>query len=394
VTGLGVLAPNGTGRDAFWHTLVHGESGIGPLTLFDAGDLPCRIGGEVKGFDPLAYIDAKLKPHKRMSRAAQLGIAAAKLALCDAGLTNEELRNYAETPVMMGVSTSAMDLFAEAPTMFTAAASVPHAVGSSVAYTLGFEAKLHTISNGCASGLDAIAAATLQIRRMNKDIALAGASDAAITRYVFEGFAKSRKLSLRNDDPEHASRPFDKDRDGGLISEGAAILVIENRDHALARGAHIYAEIIGYGTAADPPGSMEAAGLSSAMRKALAHAFKRPEQIDHINAHAPSDKHMDVAELRLIREVFGSAAERIPVTSVKGATGNAMAVGGVHQTVAAVLTLDRQLIPPTANLEHPDPDCDLDCVYGQARHAMLETVLVNSHGFGRGNSAIVLSRLD
>jgi 3-oxoacyl-[acyl-carrier-protein] synthase II len=392
VTGLGVLAPNGNGKEAFWTSLVEGRSGIGPITLFDAADLPCRIAGEVKGFDPLRYIDVKFKPHKRMARAAQMAVAAAKMALDDAGLTTQELQKFHETPVVMGVSTSAMDLFANAPTMFTAMASVPHAVGSAVAYTLGFESKLFTISNGCASGVDAVAAGAEQVCKFNKDVVLAGASDGAITRYVFEGFCKSRKLSLRNDHPEKASRPFDRDRDGGIISEGAGIVVIENRDHALARGAHIYAEITGYGTSADPPTSNEAAGMADAMRKALASAYRSPSDIGHISAHAPSDQQMDAGEIAMIRDVFGGAAAAIPITSVKGATGNAMAVGGIHQTIAAVLSLEHGLIPPTANLENLDPACDLDCVSRCARTALLESILVNTHGFGRGNSSLIVER--
>ncbi len=392
VTGIGVLAPNGVGKDAFWSTLVAGESGIGPITLFDASDLPCRIGGEVKGFDPHTYISPKLKPGRRMSRAAQFGVAAARLALEDAGLTVDDLRACRETPVMVGVSTSAMDLFAAPPTMYTASASVPHAVGSAIAYTLGFESKLFTISNGCASGMDAIAAARQQVENFDKDIVLAGSADAAITRYVFEGFSKSKRLSLRNDDPQHASRPFDRDRDGGVISEGAGIVVIENREHARARGATIYAELDGCGAAADSPEAMEGGGMADAMRRALADACRNPEQIDCISAHAPSDKQMDLIEVELIKEVFGDAATRVPVTSVKGVTGNAMAVGGVHEFIAAVLSLQHGVIPPTANLETLDPACNLDCVCGGARDAALSSILVNSHGFGRGNSSVVVTR--
>ncbi len=390
-TGIGVLAPNGNGRAAFWSSLVKGQSGIGPITLFDPAGLPCRFAGEVKNFNPLDYIDPRLKPAKRMSRAAQMGVAVARMALADAGLTPEDMSAYRETPVVMGVSTSAMDLFAHPPSMFTAMASVPHAVASAVAYTLNIEAKLSTISNGCASGLDAVAAGAFQIERLNKDIVLAGSSDAAITRYVFDGFSKSRKLSLRNDAPEKASRPFDRDRDGGVISEGAGMIVLENRDHALARGAHIYAEIAGYGSAADPAGPTEGAGMADAMRKTLANALRTTVRIDCIHAHAPSDKQMDLLEASMIKDVFGRHAGSIPVTSIKGVTGNAMAVGGMHQVVAALLSLEHGMIPPTANLENIDPLCEIDCVAGAARAAMLESVLVNSHGFGRGNSSLILA---
>ena len=392
ITGIGVLAANGSGKDAFWSSLVAGKSGIGPITLFDADDLPCRIGGEVKGFDPCDYIDAGLRPGKRMSRASQLGIASTVMALADAGLSVDDLNAHRETPVFVGVSTSAMDLFAKPPTMYTASASVPHAVSSSIGYSLGIDAKLHTVSNGCASGVDAIGAGAEQIRKFNKDIVLAGSSDAAITRYVFEGFARSRMLSLHNDEPQRASRPFDRDRDGGVISEGSAIFVLENLEHALARGVHIYAEIVGYGTAADKPGSAEGEGMAAAMRKALAAALRKPSEIGCISAHAPSDRRIDILEVQLIKQVFGEYARKIPLMSVKGVTGNAMAVGGAHQVAGAALSLDHGMIPPTANLENLDPECDLDCVAGEARAALLESVLVNSHGFGRGNSSLVLVR--
>ncbi len=391
VTGIGVLAPNGNGKNDFWSSLIQGESGIAPITLFDASGLPCRFAGEVKGFDPLDYIDPKLKPAKRMSRAAQMGVAAARMALADAHLSPAMLRAYRETPVIMGVSTSAMDMIAHQPTLYTVSRAIPHAVASAIAYTLEIDATLSTISNGCASGLDAIAAGAFQIEYRDKDIVLAGSADAAITRYVFEGFAKSRKLSVRNEAPQQASRPFDRDRDGGVISEGAGVVVLENPDHARARGAHVYAEIAAHGTAADPLGAGEAAGMAGAMRKALGNALRTPDRIGHISAHAPSDPYMDAFEIGLIKEVFGPHAAAIPVTSIKGVTGNAMAVGGMHQAIAALLSLEHGMIPPTANLQKQDPECDLDCVAGCARAALLESVLVNTHGFGRGNSALVLT---
>jgi len=393
ITGMGVLAPNGNSKDAYWKSLVDGRSGIGAVTLFDASDLPCRIAGEVKDFDPHRYIDPTLKPKKRMARASQFGIAATRMALDDAGLDLEALGELGEVPVVFGVSTSAMDLFANPPTMFTASASVPHAVGSAVAYTLGFDARLFTVSDGCASGLDALGVAAGEIEQGKADVVVAGSAESAITHYVFQGFARSRILSKRNDEPRKASRPFDRDRDGGVISEGAGVLILENLEHALGRGANVYAEITGYGASADPAESPPAAGMALAMRRALANACRRPEQIEHISAHAPSDAHMDRVETKLIKDVFGSHAYRIPVTSVKGATGNAMAVAGVHQFIGAALSIKHALVPPTANLENPDPECDLDCVSGSALALPLSIVLVNTHGFGRGNSSLVLERV-
>lgn len=394
ITGIGILAPNGVGKKAFWQSLLNRESGIGPITLFDASDLPCRIGGEVTGFDPEDYIDARLKPQRRMGRSSQMAVAGTRMALDDAGLTLDDLRSFGEVPVVIGVSTSAMDLFANPPNLWTASASIPHAAGSAISYTLGIPARLHTISDGCASGLDALAAAAHQIAQGQTDIAIAGSSDSAMTHYVFQGFAKSKRLSLRNDEPEKASRPFDRDRDGGVISEGAGIVVLENLEHALARGVDAYAEITGFGTCADPPESMVAAGLRSAMERAIANAGRRVEDVDHVSAHAPSDEHMDAAETQLIREVFGKHAYRLTVTSIKGATGNAMAVGGLHQAIATAMAIRERTVPPTTNLDHPDPECDLDYVPEGPRLADIQCALVNTHGFGRGNSALILERVD
>ena len=393
VTGMGVLAPNGIGLEEFWRTLLAGESGIGPVTLFDASDLKCQIAGEVTGFDPHKYIDPKLKPKKRMARASQFAIAATTLALEDAGLDISDLRTFREVPVVMGVSTSAMDLFAKPPTPWTAVASVPHAVSSSIGQILGFHSKLFTISDGCASGLDAVANAANMIRNGETDIVIAGSSDSAITHYVFKGFGRSRMLSTRNDAPEKASRPFDRDRDGGIVSEGAGIFIMESLEHAISRNAKQYAEIIGFGTSTDQPGTPNGSGMKEAIRFAIADALKKPDQIDAVSCHAPSDEHMDRIEVAHIKSVLGSHARNIPVFSVKGVTGNAMAVGGVHELIASALSIKHGQIPPTANLDNPDPECDLDHVPHSFRSLSLNTVLVNTHGFGHGNSSLVLAKI-
>jgi 3-oxoacyl-(acyl-carrier-protein) synthase len=271
---------------------------------------------------------------------------------------------------------------------------VPHAVTSAIAFTLGFRSRLLTVSNGCASGLDAVAIAAAEIARDRADIVIAGSSDAAVTPYVFKCFEASRRVSLRNDRPREASRPFDRDRDGGVASEGAGVVILENLEHALARGATPYATIGGFGTGADYPDSPEGSGLEDAMRQALIESPLRPEHIDHISAHAPSDAHMDSYEVAAIKRIFGPHAYRVPVTSIKGNTGNPMSVGGVHQLIAAALAMRHGLVPPTANLVNPDPACDLDHVPGQPRAAQLAHVLINTHGFGRGNSALVLHGFD
>ncbi len=389
ITGMGVLAANGTGIDAFWESLVAGRSGIGPITLFDASDLACRIAGEVKDFDPELYVDPALKP-RRMARATQLGVAASRLAVAHAGLDEQVWRAGQEVNVVMGVSTSAMDLFAVAPRIHTAVSSVPHAVTSAIAYTYGLTTRLQTISNGCASSLDAVAAAAELVRTGRADMVIAGGADAALTHYVLDGMLKCRRCSTRNDDPQHASRPFDRNRDYGVLGEGAGVVIVEHRAHAKARGATIYAEIGGYGTSGDLPHGAEGSGFALAMAAAVDNDGMYRTDIEHINAHGPSDISMDATESDMIKRVFGAHAYQIPVVSIKGVTGCPMGVGGVHQVIAGALTLHTGLIPPTANYEVPDPACDLDFVPGQGRKVQLRNVLINTHGFGRGNSSLIL----
>jgi len=393
ITGLGVVAPNGIGVAPFWDSLVEGRSAIGPVTAFDASDLPCRIAGEVRGFDPTEYITGKLKPEKRMARATQFAIASASMALEDAGLDVATLKEEGSIPVVLGVSSSAMDIAAQPPRPWTGFAVIPHATASGVVYALGLDAVLRTISDGCASGLDAVATAVDEIQRGRAEVALTGAADSMMTHWVFECFTKLRGLSLRNDEPEKASRPFDRDRDGGLIAEGAAIVVLESMAHAHARDAEIYCEIAGYGTHGDPPDGAEGAGMERAMQLAVANASCMPEDVEHISAHGPSDQHMDCHETKMFKAVFGDRAYRIPITSVKGVTGNPMSVGSLLQLLGACLSIKHGTLPPTANLENPDPECDLDYIPGNARQVPVQTVLVNTHGFGRGNSAVILRKV-
>lgn len=390
ITGMGILAPNGSDLESFWSNLLRGVSGIGEITLFDPEGLPCRIAGEVKDFEPEQFIDPSFKPRKRMARSAQFAVAATHMALMDAGFGRAGLRRFPFVPVVVGVSTSAMDLIDRPPMPWTPVATCPHAVTSAIAYQFDMQARIYTISDGCTSGMDALTVAAQQIRAGVADVAIAGAADSAITRYTFECFAKSRKVSLRNDVPHKASRPFDRDRDGGIVAEGAGIVVLENLEHAIARGVRPYAEVLGWGVSADPHSPLEGGGMLLAMRQALANANRQPHHIDYINAHAPSDMHMDALEARTIHEVFGSLAARIPVSSIKGATGNPMAASSISQVVAAARVLREHVVFPTTNLEHPDPDCPLEHVMGRPFATEVNTVLVNSHGFGRGNNAIVL----
>ena len=392
ITGIGVFAANGNGVDAFWRTLLAGESGVGPITLFDATELACRIAGEVKKFDPTDYIDPALKP-RRMGRFTQLATCAAEEAIRDAKLTPEDIRAHPEIPIVLGVSTTAMDMVSRRPSPFTAVGAIPHAAASAVGYMHDISTNLLTISNGCASSLDAIATAANRIRSGHTDLAIAGGADSSLTSYVVESMLKTRRCSTSNENPQRASCPFDIDRDRGVIAEGAGVVILENLEHARARGVTAYAEILGYASCADPKNGEDGSGLGKAMRMAVANTGLDVHHIDHIAAHGPSDIEMDIVEVTMIKEVFGSYAYVIPVSSVKGCTGCPMGTGGVLQLIGASLSLQEQIIPPTANLRTPDPRCDLD-LPARSRMAQLERVAVNTHGFGRGNGCMILGLIE
>jgi len=304
ITGVGILAANGIGKDAFWRTLAAGESGVGPITLFDASDLPCKIAGEVKGFVPTDFIDPTLKPHKRMGRFTQLGLAASRMALEDAGLTKDFLQELPCLPIVLGVSTIAMEMRSQKATLYSAVAGIPHAATSAIGYMYHAHPRLLTLSDGCASSLDAVAMAARMIRYGESDLIITGGAEGSIDHYVVEIMLKCRRCSTRNDFPQKASRPFDRDRDYGVVAEGAAIVVLENLKHALARGAHIYGEITGYGSRADPSDAEEGGGLAVSMELALNNAGVRKEQIDYLSAHGPSDIDMDRTETKVIKKVY------------------------------------------------------------------------------------------
>ncbi len=389
ITGMGVLAANGVGRKAFWSSLLEGRSGVGPVTLFDASKLSCRIAGEVSDFDPLMVPGLTAKGVRRMSRASQLAVAAVSQALDDARLDFSAVRDT-PLPLFTGVSTTALDVIAGKPRPWTVVSAVPHSVATAVAAPLGIRCRLVTLSTGCTSGMDAVRAAAENVRSGEGEVAVAVAADSSIDEYTMSCFCSAGALSCRNDEPEKAGRPFDMDRDGGVISEGGGCLILENREHALARGARIYGEVGGYGGCADTPGAAEGEGLGVAMRLALDSACLATSRIDAISAHAPSDRHLDVMEVNCIKDVFGEHAFRIPVTSIKGCTGNSLGVAGVHQIIASLLTMETGKLPSTTNLETPATACDLDHVPGVFRRYSPSVCLINSHGVGRGNVSLVL----
>ena len=391
ITGVGVLAANGIGKEAFWNSLLAGESGIGEITLFDASNLPCRIGGEVPGFDIKKFFDPRQKA-RRMGRFSQLALVAFDQAVKDANLSIDYLRSIPHIPIVMGVSTTAMDLRAKPATSYSAVTGIPNAASSTIAYTHGLNARIQTVSNGCASSLDAVTFAFDLIREGKCDVAIAGGSDSTITEYVFQCMCKSRKVSTQNDDPTHACKPFDLNRDGGVAAEGAGLVIIESLEHAVERNADIYCEVHGFGQIIDPAGSAEGAGLEHSMRMAITNSGIETNEIRFISAHGPGDPHMDITETQAIKNIFHSQAYDIPVTSIKGSCGNAMGAGGIQQLIATALSIQTAEIPPTTNYRSPDQDCDLDYVPNTSRQADLEFAIVNSHGFGRSNCSLVAGK--
>src|SRR5438270_2311877 len=402
ITGMGVLAPNGIGLEAFWKSLLAGRSGIGPITLFDATGLKSRIAGEVKGFSAADYIEPELKP-KRMARHTQFAYAATLMALRDAGLEFQDLPSEGPIPVVIGVSTSALDIIERvfrdsdarglggvAPTSL--AASKPQAAANIIADRIGAYAHATTVSTACPSGLDAVAAATAMIRSGDAEVAIAGGADAPITQHGFASFIASGLCSTRNDEPEKASRPFDLMRDSGVISEGAGMFVLEDLERAQARGARIYLEISGYATQRDRAPEDLASGLADSMRLALANASRSASDVDYISAYGPGHPVIDAAEVHYIKEVFGERAYSIPISSIKGVTGNPLAAGGPLQLAACAISFRDQIIAPATNCELPDPECDLDFVPQRARKAKLDCILMNVRGLGGSARSLVVDR--
>lgn len=404
VTGMGVLAPNGTGLKAFWRSLLAGESGIGPITLFDATSFKSRIAGEVKNFDPRDYFEPTMKP-RRMARHTQLAYAATMLALRDAGMRGSNLKLPSPTPVVIGVSTSALDVIEsvfndvsrsrlDRVSPYALGASKPQAPANVIADRIGASANASTISSACPSGLDAVAAAAAMIKRGEAELAIAGGADAPITPLAIASFAASGLSSVRNSDPQRASRPFDLTRDSGVISEGAGILVLEDLERAEARGARIYCEITGFGTQRDVSPDEPASGLEQAMVTAISNAGCNVTDIDYISAYGPGHPVLDSAEVATIKRVFGRHAYGLSISSIKAVTGNPLAAAGPFQIISCALSLVEQILPPTANYQTPDPDCDLDVIPNRARKAQLSRALVNVRGLGGSASAMVLERVE
>ncbi len=403
VTGMGALTPLGNSVEELWGAAVAGRSGIRRLTLVDPEGYPCQVGGEVQDFDPTEYMDRKTA--RRMARFSQFAVAASRQALAHSGLDlDAEDRERVGTilgngggglPNTDGAMRTIIGRGGSRVDPLYIAKMLPNMAAGNVTIQLGLLGYTNTVSTACASGTQALGDAAEVIRRGAAEVMFAGGSEAGISELGLAGFSSMRALTTSyNDRPEVSSRPFDRDRDGFAPGEGAGVLVLEALDHALARGAMPLAELLGYGVSADasflvaPPD--DGAGAARAMRAALTHAGIAPEEVDYISAHATATEQGDIAETGAIRSVFGERAYRIPVTALKSQVGHIRGGTGGVETVAAVQTLLTNQIAPTINLDHPDPECDLDYAPNQSRSAAVRTVMKNSFGFGGQNAALVL----
>lgn len=404
ITGLGVVTPNGIGEKNFWESLVHGRSGIGMITSFDASSYPSQVGGEVLDFDPTEYMSPKSA--RRMDRFAQFAVACVRMALEDANIEitakNTDRIGIALASALGGfpLAEAQYDVFKEKglKRVDPLLATKTFIGGSTSQVSIEFSIKGHSNSIGgaCSAGTDSVGYAFYAIKNNLADVMITGGSEAPLAPLTFGAFAQIGALSKRNGDPTRASRPFDKERDGFVMSEGGGILILENLENALGRGASIYAEVLSYGTTNDaysmahPFPSGEQAKKS--IQLALQYANLASSEIDHINAHGSSTPLNDKIETMIIKQFFGEYAYKLPITANKSMIGHTLGAAGAIELIASILTIRNQFIPPTINYEFPDPECDLDYVPNQGRKANINTVMSNSYGFGGKNSAIIIRK--
>lgn len=405
VTGLGAVTPIGNDVPSYWEGLSSGRNGVAAITLFDASRHACRFAAEVKDFDPSGWLEPK--EAKRWDRFCQFGVVAAKQAVAHARLSiDASNQNRVGVAIGSGVGgllmmeTQAHVLKDRGPdrvSPFCVPMMIPNMATGLTAIALGAKGPSTAVATACAAGSNAIGDAFRLIQLGHADAMVCGGAESAITPLGVAGFASAKALSFRNDDPATASRPFDADRNGFVIGEGAGVLVLESLERAQARGATILAEIVGYGMTCDAhhitapsPGGV---GGAEAMRLALQDGDLAPESVDYVNAHGTSTQANDANETAAIKSALGDHALRIPVSSTKSMTGHLLGGSGGIEAVAAVLAMEHGLVPPTINYQNPDPACDLDVVPNQARERTLEVVLSNSFGFGGHNVCLAFRRL-
>ncbi len=404
VTGVGLITPLGTGTQKTWNGICEGHSGIRQIRKFDTSSLKTRIAGEVTDFNPVDFMDPK--DARRSDRFIQFAVAAARLALDDAGLViDEELSPKAGTFISStvgGLDTlwrSLSELYEKGPgrvSPFSLAATITNMAAGYVSIFFNAKGPSMCITTACAASSHSIGQAVRTIERGDADVIIAGGTEASVHPAMIVGFGAMHALSTRNDEPEQASRPFDRDRDGFVIGEGAGILILEELEFAKKRGARIYAEVPGYGMSSDAYHITSPCtdGPVRCMRMALRDAGINPEDVDYINAHGTSTLQNDVNETRAVKEVFDSDAYLIPISSTKSMTGHFLGAAGGVEAVFTVLALYHGIVPPTINYESMDPECDLDYVPNEARDMAIKIALSNSFAFGGTNVTLVLRRFD
>lgn len=405
VTGMGLLSPLGLNLAESWDGLINGRSGIATITAFDPGAYDAKIAGEVKGFNADNFI-AK-KEQKKMDRFIHLAIAATKMAWDDSGLQpGEEDKKRIGTILGVGMGglpyiENQYDALKERGpgrvSPFFIPAVISNMAAGQISMMYGFKGPNYAVTSACASGAHAIGEAVDFIRQGKCDVMVAGGAEAVVSRMAIAGFSSMRALSTRNDNPTAASRPWDRDRDGFVLAEGAGILILEDFEYASQRGAKIYAEVVGYGTTSDAyhmtspsPGGE---GASRSMQACLDDAGLRAEQIDYINAHGTSTPAGDELETEAVKRVFGEAAKKVWVSSTKSMTGHTLGAAGAVESVISIMALKTSQVPPTINLDNPSPDCDLDYVPKTARERKMNYVLNNSFGFGGTNCSVIFGRI-
>jgi 3-oxoacyl-[acyl-carrier-protein] synthase II len=405
VTGLGVISPVGNGASAFWQALKEGKGGAGKITQFDASQFASRIAAEVKDFQPDLY-GISSKDTRRMDRFVQFAVASAKQAVTDSSL-NLECLDRNRCGVIIGSGIGSLRVMEEEHKVFLEKGPsrlspflipmlIVNEASGHVGITLGFKGPNSCVTTACASGSHSIGDAFRIIQNGYADLMICGGTESCITTLGIGGFCALKALSTRNHEPEKASRPFERDRDGFVMGEGCGLVILEKLGHAKKRGTHIYAEIVGYGmscdayhiTAPDPEGD----GASRAMLAALEDAKMSPNQVDYINAHGTSTKLNDKIETIAIKRVFAEHAKKVMVSSTKSMTGHLLGAAGGVEFLACCLAIKDDVIPPTINYEHPDPECDLDYVPNTARKTKVDVCMSNSLGFGGHNATLVVRK--
>jgi 3-oxoacyl-[acyl-carrier-protein] synthase II len=402
ITGVGVITPNGRDKDEYWTSLLNGISGIDHITTFDTVDLTSKIGGAINDFDPASYgID--FKSAKRMAKFSQYAVACSRMAIKDAGIEITQ-DNCQDIGIILGVICNAMDIIhseswvlhtkgAKRLNPLAIATALPSSGAAAVSIELGIKGRTSSISTGCSSALNAIGYAYELVKYGKINMMLAGGAEAPVNGAVFASFCASRTLSQRNEDPRKASRPFDKSRDGYILSEGGGMVVVESMESAMKRNAQIYAEIIGYGSNADAHSIIFVEESGDQLARAIAMAINdsgiNPSEVDYVNAHAASSHLGDLRETRAIKKVFSNAKD-LCISSVKSMTGHPLGAAGGWQVIATVLAGKKGYIPPTINYDEPDGECDLNYVPNESIRKKINVALVNSFGMGGNNASLLL----